>query len=691
MRFACDTGGTFTDLIVEADDGGLHMFKAPTTPDDPIRGVLIALDAAAHALGMSQQSLLKKGSMFIHGTTRAINAIITENTAKTALLTTKGNPDVLFFREGGRIEPFNFNVPYPKPYIPRHLTYEIPERIGADGNVVETLDEVAVREIAAQLRKEKVEAIAVSLLWSIVNPDHEIRVLEILAEELPNIPVTAGHQINPIIREYRRTSSAAIDASLKPLMGAYMRNLEKRLRDAGFDGRVLVVTSQGGVMDASEVAKTPIHCINSGPAMAPVAGRYYADVDADVETAVVADTGGTTYDVSLIHGGDIPWTNETWIGQPFRGHMTGFPSVDVKSVGAGGGSIAWVDAGGMLRIGPQSAGADPGPVCYGRGGTLATVTDAAITLGYIDATNFLGGAMVLDLLSAQAAIFEQVAKPLSLSLEEAAAAIIDVATENMVHAIEDITVNQGTDPSKAILIGGGGAAGLNSVLIGKRLRCHKVVIPETGAALSAAGALMSDLTSQFRTMAHMNTDTIHVDDANRILAELMERCQIFAENAGEGIVGHTIEFGIEGHYPSQVWDISAPLAKGQFDGPEDITELVNSFHKNHEKLFAFADRDSGVEIVSWQAMVRCRFEDRVTGRVQTKVDAKDIGGTRRCYFPAEGFVNSDVYAFGTLAEGQKMLGPAIIESDLTTVVLNPGAVAEKTASGSLVIDLSGMR
>ena len=257
------------------------------------------------------------------------------------------------------------------------------------------------------------------------------------------------------------------------------------------------MTSQGGVIDAAEVATKPIHLINSGPSMAPIAGRYFAQVDEGSDTAIVADTGGTTYDISLVSRARIPWTRETWIGQPFRGHMTGFASVDVKSVGAGGGSIAWMDDGGMLHVGPKSAGAEPGPVCYGKGGTQPTVTDAAVVLGYIDPHFFLGGAIALDPVKARAAIETHVAKPLGRSIEDAALAVIELVTENMVQAIMDITVNQGIDPAKAVLMGGGGAAGINSVLIARRLNSPSLIVPEIGAALSAAGALMSDLTQSF--------------------------------------------------------------------------------------------------------------------------------------------------------------------------------------------------
>ena len=338
------------------------MYKSATQPDDPIRGVLDALQKAADAFNQPLAQFLAGGDLLIHGTTRAINAIITGNTARTAFLTTQGHPDVLTLREGGRQDVFNFTVPYPEPYVPRSLTWELSERIMADGSVRLALDEAQVLDVIDQMKAAAVEAVAVCLLWSIVNPAHERRIGELLGQHLPGVPVTLSHIVNPSLREYRRASSTAIDASLKPLMAAYMGELAQRLGAAGFGGRVLIVTSGAGVIDAGDAAETPVHLINSGPAMAPVAGRYFADLDASYETAIVADTGGTTYDLSVVRRGQIPYTRETWIGGAYRGHMTGFPSVDVRSIGAGGGSIAWVDNLGRLQVGPESAGSEPGPV-----------------------------------------------------------------------------------------------------------------------------------------------------------------------------------------------------------------------------------------------------------------------------------------------------------------------------------------
>lgn len=305
LRLACDTGGTFTDLVVE-DGEDIRLFKASTTPDDPVRGVLDALELAANHYKLDRHDFLKRASMFVHGTTRAINAIITRKTAKTAFITTKGHRDILVIREGGRIEPFNFTVAYPEPYVPRRYTFEVDERVDARGNIVASLDEVAFVDTIKRLRDLEIEAIGVCLLWSVVNPAHELRIGQLLEQHLPDVPFTLSHELNPTLREYRRASATVIDASLKPLMFKYLNGLTNRLKEAGFEGRTLMVTSSGGIMDVEAVARAPIHSINSGPAMAPVAGRYYAQRDFGNPVAIVADTGGTTFDVSLVRDSRIP-------------------------------------------------------------------------------------------------------------------------------------------------------------------------------------------------------------------------------------------------------------------------------------------------------------------------------------------------------------------------------------------------
>ena len=683
MRFACDTGGTFTDLIVEDSDGTLSMYKVPTTPDDPIRGVLQSLKLASEDRKISLSKLLSSGEMFIHGTTHATNAIVTQNTAKTALLTTAGHPDILVLREGGRIEPFNFLVPYPAPYVPRSLTYEIPERIDSLGNIVTPLKDGAVLAAIEELKRQNVEAIAVCFLWSITNSTHELRVGQLLSANLPNVPYSLSHALNPTLREYRRASATAIDASLKPLMTKYMGSLPQRLTEAGFNGRTLVLTSQGGMIDAEELATQPIHAINSGPSMAPIAGRYYAQKDVSEPNAIIAATGGTTYDVSLVHRGRIPRTRETWIGQPFRGHMTGFPSIDIKSVGAGGGSIARVDPGGILHVGPQSAGAVPGPGCYNMGGTEPTLTDAALVLGYLDAKFFLGGSMKLNLESAKSVIKSKVAEPLGLGIPEAAAAIVSVVTENMVQAISEITVTQGIDPAAAVLIGGGGAAGLNSTWTARRLRCPSVLIPETGAGLSAYGAMISDLSREYRTMFFTTSEGWDEAGVNRELAQLEKSCPAFVDGPGAGAIESSIEFSVEARYAGQVWEIEVPLPANIFNGEGDLSRLIEDFHETHQEIFAINDPDSIVEMVGWISSVNCRLRKNIGSRLQ-EIEAKTVIGSRKIYFDGAE-VTTPIYPLQSVPMALATEGPAIIETPYTTIVIDPAARFYRSEHGSVMI------
>jgi N-methylhydantoinase A len=686
MRFAVDTGGTFTDLLVEDASGVLHMYKSSTTPRDPTVGIFECLDLAAADRSIPRKDLLRAGEYFIHGTTHPINAILTSTTAKTAFLTTRGHPDVLVFREGGRTDLFNFTVPYPDPYVPRSLTFEVPERILSDGSVRDRLDEAVVLEIIRQLKALQIESVGVCLLWSIVNPQHELRVGELLSRHLAGVPFTLSHRLNPSLREYRRASSTCIDASLKPMMQRYIGGLTGMLRQEGFAGRVLMVTSQAGVMDASDVAEQPIQLINSGPSMAPVAGWLYASDASRGDMAIVADSGGTSFDVSVVRRGRIPRTRETWIGAPFLGHMTGLPSVDVKSIGAGGGSIATVDEHGLLQVGPKSAGAVPGPVCYGRGGTEPTVTDASLVLGHLDPDFFLGGVIKLDLKRASAAIESKVASPLKTGLFEASHAILAVATENMVQAIMDITVNQGIDPRDATLIGGGGAAGLNIVLIGRRLGVRSVVVPPVGAALSAAGALLSDLASEHRAILYVRSEQIDFDAAARILAQLERDARNFLEGAGQ--TTSDIDLHVEARYPDQVWEIEVPLGTNRLRSTEDVAALERRFHEVHRELFAVSDPQSSIEIVGWNARASCRLREpglpSLEGALRTSV-AK-VATRRKVYFGSAAHIDTPVYQLGQIEVGVDLVGPLIVESPFTTVVVDPGATCRLSEVGSLVID-----
>jgi len=686
MRFATDTGGTFTDLVVEDDDGRITMYKSPTVASDPVQGVLGALALAAADRDLELPAMLGRANMFIHGTTHAINAIITGRTAKTALLVTEGHRDMLVFREGGRLEPFNHTIPFPKPYVPRALTFEVPGRIIYNGDVREDLDEAAVLAIIERLKSERIEAVAVCLLWSTMNSAHERRVGELLAEHLPCIPYTLSHDVNPTLREFRRASSAAIDASLKPLMGKYLGGLTERLAEAGFHGEVMVLTSGGGMMASADIAQAPIKVINSGPSMAPISGRYYAGLENEPDNVIVADTGGTTYDISLVRGGVVPMTRDLWIGQPLRGHLVGYPSVEVKSVGAGGGSIAHVNSGGLLGVGPQSAGANPGPVCYGRGGTLPTVTDASVALGYVDPDFFLGGAIRLDRPASVAAIKQHVADPLGFSVEEAAWRIIELATENMVQAIADITVAQGIDPGGAVLIGGGGAAGLNSTFIARRLGCKALIIPETGAALSAAGAMMSDLVGEYATSLFTTTNAFDAVRVAEAVSGLHTKARDFiAKAVATGAIHLGTEFIAEARYEGQVWDIDVPFDPEAIEARGGVDAFRSTFDALHEQIFAVRDERSDVEIIGLRATVRCSVRAHQAFRLDAPADLEETAATRPIHFHGAGWTDTPILRLEQIAPGSPQQGPAIIESAFTTIVVDPAARFWRSEAGSIVI------
>ena len=682
MRFAVDTGGTFTDLVIEDDQGNLQVFKSATTPANPVEGILNAFTFAAQEMGTDVPGLLSNGSMLMHGTTRGLNAVLTGNTAKTALLVTEGHPDILVLREGGRTDIFNHRIEYPDPYVPRQLTFEVPERVTSAGTVLAPLDEERTLEIIEVLAAEQVEAVAVTLLWSFLNPVHEVRVRELLHAHLPDMPVTLSHELNPCLREYRRASASAIDASLKPLMTEYIGSLDRRLRESGFTGRLLMMTSSGGVLDAEDVIQAPLHSLNSGPSMAPAAGRFFANHDMDVSTVIVADTGGTSYDVSVVRAGRIPWTRESWIGEPFRGHMTGFPSVDVRSVGAGGGSIAWVDSGGLLHVGPQSAGADPGPACYDKGSDRPTLTDACLVLGYLDPEFFLGGRSRLNSDAAVRAVQRHVAEPLGSSVEDAALAIWELATEHMVGAIQSITSHRGVDPSGAVLVGGGGAAGFNSAAIGRRLGCQHVLIPTVGPALSAAGALISELSRSFERTLQTSSDDFDDQGVSRVIGSLHSAASDFIKGPGAGAIEAWIDFSVEARYPNQVWELEVPIERIDFEDPAALEQLVRTFHDTHLDVFKAADRHSPVDFESWHARARC-----VLSRPNFASVAGGGGGhdSRVVVLSNQGQVSVPVWKLGNLKVDTEYQGPAIVESSTTTVVIDSASTFRKSSIGSLWI------
>lgn len=693
-RIAVDTGGTFTDAVVVREDGQTALGKASTTLDVAWPGVKGAIAAAAEQFGVAVDEVIRSTDSLVFGTTRATNAILESKTARTAMITTRGFRDVLTFREGGKFGPFDMYQAYPKPYIPRRYTFEIDERVDSLGNVVVALDRDAVKSMLLPLfANGNFEAAAVCLMNSHVNGAHEAMVGQVLGEIAPDLPFTLSHELNPIIREYRRASGTALDASLKPLMQSYLGGLARDLSAFGFRGELLFANSQGGVTRFEETVQRPLNTVRSGPALAPVAGHALAAEAVGAGDVVVCDAGGTSFEVSIVRDGRVTTTRETWIGEQFTGHITGLASVDTRSIGSGGGSIATVDEGGLLRVGPRSAGAMPGPACYGQGGTEPTVTDAALCLGMLDAEYFLGGRQPLHVEKAQRAL-EGIAQALDYNVDQAAAAILAVQTENMKSAIRRMTIAEGMDPRKALLVAGGGSAGLNILQIAFELGCEKVLVPRTAAGLSALGGHVSDLVveysaAQFTTSKRFDTEAVQValDTLQRSVDSLREQLE------EHGYKEFRQELIVEARYAHQAWELEVPVGDVRSVTEDGVTaRLATAFHEVHERVYDIVEPDHEVEFLNWRLRLISPRQDVDRRLVDTDESQSALTdrASRLVMLPGLDRQQIPVVGHRDLVGRRSVDGPAILEEPTTTLVIYPGWRVTDTGNDSYLAEWQGI-
>ncbi len=677
-----DIGGTFTDCVVADHGKGLDIFKSASTPGEFERGFMNVLALAAEHYAMDLAAFLGDCDRIVHGTTVATNALVENKVASVGLVCNKGHPDILLYREAPRKRCFDFQLDYPEPLVPRVRTHEVDGRIDFEGKEIVPLCDDDVRGAIDRFRKLDLEAIAVCLLWANVNGVHESRVREIIREAWPDIPITLSHELNPIPREYRRAASAVIDASLYPIVSSYVSSLLDALSNEGFaPERFLLANCTGGMMPPDAIIQKPIYSVMSGPTLAPIAAQNLTP-DPDV---VVVDMGGTTFDVSAIRDGQLIVTPEAMIGDD----MLGIPKVDVRSIGAGGGSIAWVDVGGLIRVGPQSAGARPGPACYSTGGTEATVTDANVVLGLIDPDYFLGGRFKLDRAAAERAI-EPVAKKLGIGATEAAYTIYTTCNHNMITAIEDITVKDGINPRDSHLISGGGGTGCHISAIASELGMKRFMVPKFAAGLSAYGGLISDIRWEESATLQTTGSDFALDRVNAILARLRDRGLAFLEHSRIPPERRRIEYVFAGRYEFQSWEIDVPftVANGAL-AANDLPQLVADFHQMHERIYTIKDESDPVEFVVWK--VRAIGEVGQDGETDEPARPDQAGTpepkTTRPVFVYErgGLVELPIFDGNALGCGARVEGPAVIEEETTTIYLMPDMVATTDAHGNYTV------
>jgi N-methylhydantoinase A len=669
-----DVGGTFTDLYVRTDEGRTESFKSSTVPEDISQGLFDVLQKAAENDSITIEELLENTEQIIHGTTTATNAIIEDETSKTALLTTSGHEESLWLREGdlqNRDNPYDWHVDYKDPYISLSLTYGIKERIDSRGNIVEELDEEEVISVIQELKERNVEAVAVAFLWAQNNPEHEKKVAELIEKHAPDLHYSLGHETNPIIREYRRTVSTSIDASLYNLVQEYLQSFNSELGSNGFQHEPMIVAANGGVMHINEIVKSPIWTVDSGPTMLPVAALEFTQSVLGEDNVIALDMGGTSLDMSVIEEGIISRTRDAKIGQD----LLGIEKVNVESIGAGGGSIAWVDEGGLLRIGPDSAGADPGPACYGRGGKKATLTDAAMALGYLSEDYFLGGEMDISKKLARNVIEDKIAAPLGLSIDQAAQSVYSSATQNMVQGIQGVTIERGIDPRKYTISGGGGALGTFVVDVARELQIDDIVLPTEAGVVSSVGGVVSDIRRDFSESHPTTGDHFDIDGVKDVLISLEKQATDFFDRADVTEEDREISFTTEARYPHQIWEIGVDFSYDEIESGE-VEKIVQRFHNAHEETYGFKAEDQDVEFLSWKVAASGKggeidFTTNAPGETggSEKITDEPADNRKAIFDGTE--VDAPSYHANQLSVGQTISGPAFIDGSNTTIVLPP--------------------
>ncbi len=688
-RLGCDIGGTFTDFVLLNDKTGeLRIYKCLTTPKDPS-------DAVEHGIREMEKAtpgFVQKMDEVIHGTTLVINAIIERKGAKTGLITTKGFRDVLEIGRGIRYAPYDVFAEFPKPLVPRHLRFEVDERVRSDGTVLKPLDPEEAKEVVRTLVKMGVESIAICLINSFENPAHELMLKEIIEKEAPGVSVSYSYGVLPQIKEYERTSTTVTNAYVKPLTGRYLSRLAGRLESLGFRGKLFIMLSSGGVTSVETAAEFPVRIIESGPTAAVIAGQYYGRLF-NISEMFCFDMGGTTAKSCLIQKGVAGVVPTFEVGRVQRfmkgsGLTIQVPVVDLMEIGAGGGSIAKVSRMGTLQVGPESSGADPGPICYGLGGTEPCVTDADLLLGYLDENYFLGGEMRLDKEAARRGVLEKIAQPLGVPFVQAIWGIHDLINETMAAAAKTHIAEKGGNPKIVTIVAFGGAGPVHAYSLAKKLGSPRLLVPPNAGVGSALGFFTAP-----RAFDLLRSHKVPLGKANFLEIE-----KIFKELETEamkilktGSAGKTIKFerSLDMRFIGQGSETNVPLPERDFTKLKR-EEIRRRFDEVYQKLYGRTYPDSEVEFVNFK--VRASLPERLLQLPKLKKKTKSlkeaIKGKRPAYSPlAKGFIPFTVYDRYSLYPGAKFRGPAIIEEKESTVVVGEDASVTVDEFGFVWIDL----
>ena len=677
-RLGVDVGGTFTDLAFHnVDTDELEFAKTPSTPENQAAGVANGINQLIERLDVSPAEI----EFFSHGTTVATNTLLERKGAKCALIVTRGFRDVLQIGRQDRPHLYDWRIQKPEPIVPRHLRFEITERILYTGEVATPLDEGDLEDMIARLGAADLDAVAVCLLHSYANPAHERAVGEAIRAALPDLTVSLSCDVVPEFKEYERMSTTAINAYVAPVMVRYLRRLQASIADLGIPSDVHIMQSNGGTMTAGLAVEKPVHTILSGPA-AGVIGSVAIASQAGEANSISVDMGGTSFDISLCYRGEVRRTQDSEIERlPVK-----VPMVDIHTLGAGGGSIAWIDPGGALRVGPQSAGAEPGPACYGRGGSEATVTDANLALGRLNSESFLGGRLGLDAELARDAIRQRIADPLGMTVEEAAEGIVRVVNAGMIKGIRVVSVAKGYDPREFCLVTFGGAGPVHASELAAELDIPRVLVPIAPGVTSALGLLMADLRDDLVRTILRPSDELEVSELNSRFAEMEAEAAATMEREGVAEDDVVLVRVADVRYLGQGFELEAPVGAGELDD-DDLAQVYERFHEAHTQLYGYAQRDSRMEIVNLRLTSLARMP---RPRLEAESNGRRVGGiaetaTRPVYFHNEP-VDTRIYDRTDLMPGDVVEGPVVIEQLDSTTLVWPNQTASVDAYGNLLLE-----
>ena len=685
-RIGVDVGGTFTDIFLWSEGEGVESYKVLSTPEDPSIGVLDGLTLMAEAKGLELSEFAARTRLIVHGTTVTTNAVLTRGGASTGLITTEGVRDALEMRRGIREEQYDNRYPNVVPLVPRRLRLPVRGRLDFRGEELEPLDEDGVRAAAEALREEGVAAVAICFLHAYASPEHERAAAEIVRALLPEAYLSVSSEVLPTIRFYDRISTTALNAYVGPVLRDYLQSLTGRLGAAGFEGVLLIMQSGGGVALPAATQARPAATLLSGPAAGPRAAAAFAGVHGR-EDCILVDMGGTSFDASLVRDGAAATATE---GEIDRLRIA-LPMLDIATIGAGGGSIGWIDEGGLLRMGPASAGALPGPACYGRGGERPTCSDADLVLGYLDPDFFAGGQMKLDRARAEAAIRAGVAEPLGLDLEEAAAGMYRVICANMAHGVREVTVKRGLDPREFPMVVAGGAGSLHACAIASELEIPTLIVPGAASILCAAGMLMCDLQHDFVRSCVGALEAIETERLRALVDEMAGEGETELRAEGAEEIAHQVSLDLR--YLKQYHEVTVGVDRGALERGE-TGGMAAAFHAEHDRLYGYQleAEGTGLELIN----VRVRSLGRTARPPLPSVEeggsdpAPALKGRRRVFVPELGSgAEVPVFDGHGLRAGNRLEGPALVERTDTAIFVSQGFRARVDACGSILMERKG--